>query len=332
MRALILSPFSDAYLARLRRSLDVVHESWLDTHRLYDPEELGERLHAQQIEVLIVEADFVLEEVFAVAPGLRLVGICRNALNHVDVDAASEHGVAVTHARGRNMNAVAEMTVGLMLSLARCIPQAHMLVAGGAWRDPASAYQSFAGCEIAGSTVGVIGLGQIGREVARKSLALGARVLVHDPFVADTAIRALGAKAALIEDITTDCDFITLHVASAVTTEHLVDRAFLSRMKRSAYLINTSAGDVVDTPALVAALAARTIAGAALDVFEGQPLPLTSPLLTAPNIILTPHIAGATNETVARQSRMMTLEVERLIAGKPLRYIVNPQVDVARAR
>ncbi|MGH7621700.1 MAG: 3-phosphoglycerate dehydrogenase, partial [Gemmatimonadaceae bacterium] len=122
MRALILAPFADRWLSRLRRLGDVTYESWLDTHRIYDPEELGARLAASGTDVLVVEADFIFEELFESAPGLRLVGICRNALNQVDLEAAAEHGVQITHAPGRNTNAVAEMTLGLMLALARQIP------------------------------------------------------------------------------------------------------------------------------------------------------------------------------------------------------------------
>ena len=139
-----------------------MYESWLDTRRLQDPDELGLRLHTDAFDVLVVEADFVFPEVFEAAPNLRLVGVCRNALNQVDVEAATRHGVAVSHARGRNTNAVAEMTIGLMISLARRIPQAHYLVSGGGWRDPALGYRELRGREIAGATVGIIGFGQIG--------------------------------------------------------------------------------------------------------------------------------------------------------------------------
>lgn len=331
MRALILAPFSDLYLRRLRRSCDVVHESWLETNRLQDPDALGERLAREGFEILIVEADFVFEEVFDAAPDLRLVGVCRNALNQVDVESATEHGVAVTHAPGRNTNAVAEMTLALMLSLARHIPQAHTLVSGAGWRDPALGYRALRGREIAGSCVGIVGFGQIGRAVTRICAALGANVLVHDPFVPERQVRALGAVATDASTIARTADFVSLHVPENEATAHFVDAVFLASMKRDAYLVNTSGGSVVDPAALVEALESRRIAGAALDVFEGQPLPLASPLLSAPNLILTPHIAGATEETVERHSRIMTLEVERLARGLPLRHVVNPEYEHAHA-
>jgi phosphoglycerate dehydrogenase-like enzyme len=330
VRALILAPFSDRQLARLRRTMPVEYESWIDTNRLQDPDELGARLAADGVAALIVEADFVFEEVFDAAPGLRLVGVCRNALNQVDVECATAHGVAVTHAPGRNTNAVAEMTLGLMLSLARNIPQAHALVSGGEWRDPSVGYRRFRGREIAGATVGVVGFGQIGREIARKCVALGARVVVHDPFVTERQVRALGARPASLAALVKAADFVTLHVPESPATSQLVNAAVLARMKAGAYLVNTSGGAVVDPVALIEALEGGVIAGAALDVFAGQPLPRSSPLLAAPNLILTPHIGGATAETVERHSRMMVDEIERMLAGKPLRHIVNP--EYARAR
>ena len=330
MRALVLAPFSDRQLARLRRLMQVDYESWIDTNRLQDPDELGARLAAEDVGVLIVEADFVFEEVFAAGSTLRLVGVCRNALNQVDIASATEHGVAVTHARGRNTNAVAEMTLGLIFTLSRQIPRAHAFVAAGEWRDPAAGYRRFRGREIAGSTVGVVGFGQIGREVARLCVALGARVLVHEPFVPERQIWALRARPATLAAIAKTSDFITLHVPDGPATQHLIDAGFLARMKRGAFLINTSGGAVVEPVALVEALAAGTIAGAALDVFAGQPLPLASPLLAAPNLILTPHIGGATAETIERHSRMMVDKVGRLLAGKPLRHVVNPEYAGAR--
>jgi phosphoglycerate dehydrogenase-like enzyme len=157
-------------------------------------------------------------------------------------------------------------------------------------------------------------------------------VLAHDPFVPERQMQALGAEGCGLDDVATRSDFVTLHVGENEATARMVGADFLSRMKPGAYLINTSGGAVVDPDALVAALEAGRIAGAALDVFEGQPLPATSPLLTAPNLILTPHIGGATAETIERHSHMMTSEIERLLDGEPLQYVVNPDYRAARAR
>jgi len=332
MRALILAPFAESSIARLRERVDVVHESWLDTNVLQDPDELGARLAAEGFGVLVVEADFVFEEVFEAAPGLRLVGVCRNALNQVDLASAEAHGVTVTHAPGRNTTAVAEMTLALMLSLARHIPAAHGLVSGGGWRDPAAGYRRLRGREMAGATVGVVGFGQIGREVARICLALQARVVAHDPLVPASQMQRLGVEPAGLGALAAAADFVTLHVPDADETHYMVDGAFLGAMGREAYLVNTSGGGVVDPDALADALEAGAIAGAALDVFEGHPLPQSGRLMTTPNLILTPHIGGATAETVDRHSRMISAEIERFIAGEPLLYAVTGQHAGARGR
>lgn len=332
MRALILAPLAERWLARLARLGDVTYESWLDTHRIYDPEELGNRIAESDTDVLVVEADFIFEELFDAAPQLRMVGICRNALNQVDLESATDHGVVITHAPGRNTNAVAEMTLGLMLALSRQIPRAHAFVAGGGWRDPVAGYRMLRGTEVSGATVGVIGAGQIGRSVAAKCLALGAHVLAYDPLVRPARIRAIGAEPASLEEVARRSRWVTVHVPVNEGTTRMLGADFFDQMRSDAFFINTSGGAIIDTAALVAALTSGAIAGAALDVFEGHPLPLSSPLLGAPNVILTPHVAGATAETVDRQSRMMTSEIERLVAGRALRYAVNPEADPARAR
>lgn len=320
MRALILAPFSERALRRLRARLDVVYESWLESRRLQDPDELGSRLRDEGFDILVVEADFVFAEVFDVAPNLRFVGVCRNALNHVDLDAAAEHGVTVVHTPSRNAAAVAELTLGLMLTLARHIAAADRYVRDGEWRDPAEPYRTFRGREIGGSTVGVVGLGQIGAEVARRAHALGARVLAHDPFVTARRAAALGARLVRLADLMRRSDFVTLHLPLTGSTTGLISARLLDQMKPTAFLINTAAAAVVDYAALGERLRSGRLAGAALDVFEGHPLPPSSPLLGLQNVILTPHIGGATEETVERHSRMIAGDILRFLDGQPPRH------------
>jgi D-3-phosphoglycerate dehydrogenase len=325
MHALILAPFSSGCLERLRERIDVTYESWLRTNALHDPAELGARLDREGLDALVVEADFVFEELFDAAPRLRFVGVCRNALNHVDIESATTHGVAVVHAPGRNTNAVAEMTLGLMIALVRRIVPAHTLVSGGGWRDPAIGYRRLRGREIAGSTVGIVGFGQIGQAVARGCIAVGANVIAHDPIVPADMIRAAGVEPVELSHLIEASDVISLHVPDGDATHHMVDEAFLARMRETAYLVNTSGGAVVDPNALAAALERGTIAGAALDVFEGHPLPSSSPLMTAPNLLMTPHIGGATEETIERHSRIISDEIERFLEGQRLLHCVNPE-------
>jgi phosphoglycerate dehydrogenase-like enzyme len=209
------------------------------------------------------------------------------------------------------------------------VTRAHALVSGGGWRDPSLGYRALRGRELAGATAGIVGFGQIGREVARKCVALGMSVVAYDPLVPARDIEALGGRAASLEDLAAEADFVTLHVPDIESARGVAGREFIARMKPDACLVNTSVGAAVDALALVQALEGGSIAGAALDVFEGQPLPLSSALMSAPNVILTPHIGGATVETVERHSRIMVAEIQRFVRGEPLRHLVNPEYQAA---
>ena len=322
LRALVLAPFSQHHLDRLRRSLDVAYESWLDTRLLSDPNELACRLKRDDITVLVVEADFVFEETFQHADSLKFVGSCRNATGHIDVDAATRRGVVVVNTPGRNAQAVAEHVLGLMLSLARRIPAAHRYVTEGRWQNPAEPYISMRGVELAGRTLGVIGLGSIGARLAQLGSALGMKVVAHDPY-----IKRPPAAVTLVDldELMARSDFVIVQVPLTEETEALIDAPRLAIMKPTAYLVNASDAAVVDQEALTEALYHRRIAGAALDVFETHPLQTHSPLLTLDNVVLTPHLAGATQETVERHSRMMTADILRFLKGQRPKNLVNPE-------
>src|SRR3990172_10029644 len=173
VKALIRAPFAERWLQGLREQLEVVYEPWIESRRILGPDDLAARVRNEGFSIVLVEADFMFEPVFAV-PGLRLAGTCRNALDQVDLKAATEHGVPAIHAPGRNNVAVAELAVGLMVAIARHLPAAHAHVAGGRWTDPIDTYIRFQGREIAGSVVGIVGLGQIGAGGARRAPGPGA--------------------------------------------------------------------------------------------------------------------------------------------------------------
>jgi len=330
MKALILAPFSTEALERLNRAgVEVIYESWLDTGKLYDPEELGERLRSQDIDMLVVEADFVFEEVFQAAPGLRLVGICRGAVDHIDVTTATQHGVMVINTPARNAIAVAELTLGLMLCLARRIPQSHNLVKSGGWVDPVGPYREQRGIELAGKTVGLIGLGAVGREVARRLRALGMRVLGYDPYLTSEVAGQVGVTLTSLEALLSQSDFVSLHCALTDETNELLDSERIALLKRGTYLVNTADWELVNEKALVAALEQGRIAGAAFDVYESHPVSPASPLLKLKNAILTPHIGGATEDTIRRYSLMIVEDIERFLRGQAPLHPVNPEVGHA---
>ena len=326
MNVLILAPFATSALERLRRRASVVYQSWLESRRLYDPEELVERLNHDKASALVVEADFVMEETMSAAQGLRFVGVCRNSVSQVDVGAATARGILVVNTPGRNSAAVAEHTLGLMLAIARHIPRSHQAIVSGKWDDPLSAYVDYRGTELAGKTAGLVGFGGIGREVAKRLLALGMRVIAYDPLVKPEAARALGVTLVDLDTLVHEADFVSLHAPDIAETEGTLSAKRITAMKRTAYLINTASAALVDNEALARALREHRIAGAALDVHESHPLPPTSPFLSLDNVVLTPHIGGATAETVERHSRLMADDLERFMDGLRPLHLVNPSV------
>ena len=321
--ALILAPFSTHGIELLKRRLDVTHESWLDTGRLQDPEELGTRLDRERVAVLVVESDFVFKETFEAAGALRLVGVCRTSVSHVDLDAATRHGVAVVNTPGRNAQAVAEHALGLMLSLARGIPSADAYVRAGLWENPVGPYLSMRGGELSGRKLGVVGLGRIGRTLAGIGFALGMDVAAHDPYVdpAQAEVRLMG-----LDDLLAWADFVSVHLPGGQETAGLLDRRRLSLMRSTSYLINTSNAEVVDREALAEALQSGRLAGAGLDVFESHPAAPGDPLLDLDNVVLTPHLGGATQETVERHSMMIAEDVLRFLDGVKPVNLVNAEV------
>ena len=323
MRTLILAPFDPLQLDRLRAAAPVEYESWLDTRRLTDPEELATRIRRSRISILVVEAEFVFEETFDDAPGLQFVGICRGSTDHIDVEAATRHGIVVVNTPARNARAVAEHALGLMFALARKIPEAHAHVASGQWENPVEPYLSMRGIEMQGRAAGIVGLGAIGSELARMCAALGIDVIAHDPFAASPPP---GIHMTSMETLASKSDFISVHLPATADTEGMIDAGMISRMKRSAFLINCSDPSVIDQTALVRALDSGRIGGAAFDVFDTHPIAPDNPLLRLDNVVLTPHIGGATEETIRRHSEMMTDDILRFTRGQRPVNIVNPEV------
>jgi D-3-phosphoglycerate dehydrogenase len=320
--ALILAPFSHEHLERLRERLDLDYQSWMTTRRLTDPDELETTLRNDNIAILVVESDFVFEEVFEAAQGLRFVGVCRNATNHVDVDAATRHSVLVVNTPARNAQAVAEHALALMFALARRTAAAHAYVAEGRWQNPAYPYISMRGVELVGRTLGVIGLGSVGRRLAQMASAIGMEILAHDPYVDGVP----EATLTTLHELMAKSDFISLHTPLTPETERLLDGRTLALLKPTAFVISTSDAALIDQDALVSAITGKRIAGAALDVFETHPIAPDSPLLSLDNIVLTPHLGGATEETIERHSRMMTDDILRFLDGRRPKNLVNGEV------
>ena len=322
MNTLVLAPFSDDGLARLAALGRVAHEPWTETRTLWDPEELGARLMQEGFDALAVEADFLFEELFDAAPGLRIAAICRGDLHHADLDAATERGIAIVRTPARNAQAVAEFAVAQMLALARHTSAGERYVREGRWEDPTDPYVRFRGRELAGATLGIVGFGAIGRAVARIAAGFGMRVLAYDPYVRE----AEGVEMTSLDALLAASDFVSMHVPDTPETMGMLDEARIAAMKPGAYLVNVTNSSVADRAALATALAEGRLAGAALDVHEAHPIPPDSPFIGLPNVLLTPHIGGATQETIERHSAMVAEDFERFARGEQPLRLVNPDV------
>ena len=326
MRVMVLAPFAEASLAELRDEADVVHESWLDTGKVQDPEELGLRLREGGFDAVVVETDFLFAETFDAAPGLKFAGICRAALNQVDVAAATERGIVVANTPGRNANAVAEHTVGLMLAVARRVPEADRYVRARRWETPAEPYRKLRGMELGGKVVGIAGLGAVGRRVAALCNAFGMHVLAYDPFVSRAGAERSGAVWSELDFMLESADFVTLHAPPPTAGRLLLDAGRIARMKPGAVLINTASAELVDGAALVEALRSGRLRGAGIDIFPTHPVEPSHPLLGLENVVLTPHIGGATDGTIERHSAAMAVDLVRFKKGEKPLHLVNPEV------
>lgn len=323
-RVLSLVELAGPAVDRLRRVADLTLRPWTETHELVDPIDLAAEIEEHGYGALFIEADFVLEETFTHAPTLRFVGVCRVDHSHVDLDAAAAAGVVVANTPGRNSQAVAELTLTLMLNLMRPVIEASRFVGGGAWADPTAGYFEFRGTELCDQTVGIIGLGAIGRRTAALLRPFGCRILASDPAVSPEEMQAHGCTAASLDDLLAASTLVAVHCPALPQTQGLIDAAALAKLPAGGRLVATTGEGVVDTAALAAALEDGHLAGAALDVFETHPVPPDHPLLSAPNVILLPHIGGATDVTVMRHSDMIVDDYLRFLASEPLRHPVSP--------
>jgi len=271
--------------------------------------------------LLCLLSDRIDAKLLAAAPRLRVVSSYSVGLDHVDLAAATRRGIPVGFTPDVLTETTAELALGLLFATARRIVEADREVRSGAWTrawDPSG----LLGRDLHGATLGVIGLGAIGRALATRGRALGTRILGWSR----TRRELPGIEFVALDALLERSDFVSVHVALAPETRGLLGARAFARMKHGAILVNTARGGIVDEEALADALRAGRLAGAALDVFAREPLPADSPLLGAPNLILTPHIGSA---TVATRARMAELAVDNLLAGlagRPMPHCANPEV------
>jgi len=288
-----------------------------------DPRKLAELV--QDIDVLLVHLAPVTKEVLTRGKRLKVIGCARGEPVNIDIEAATMLGIPVIATPGRNAEAVADYTLGLILAHTRNIARAHALLKRGIWTDEFYDYK-FCGYELSGKTLGIIGLGKIGTKVARRAKAFGMKVIAYDPYVDEERMKSHGVKKVDMETLLKESDIVSIHARLTPETKHMIGEKELKLMKPTAILVNTARGSIVDEEALTRALKQGWIAGAALDVFEVEPLPPNHPLLGLNNVTLTPHIAGASKETVRRAANMLAEDAARILLGERPKYCVNPEV------
>jgi len=317
-RILITDDLSPQAVERLEAADDVNFE----LVRRPAPEDLGEII-ALYDAIIIRSSVQVDADLLAAASQLKVIGRAGMGLDNVDIDAASLRGVIVMNTPGANTVATAEHTVAMLLALCRHVPQADVSVRSGEWTR-----SQFTGVQLYRKTLGIVGLGRIGAQVARRTQAFGMSVIAFDPYISDEVARELNVALVDLDELWSRSDFITLHTALTPETRGMIDATALARMKPGVRLVNCARGGLVDDVALVDALRSGHIAGAALDVFADEPLPPDSDLRNLPNVVLTPHIAASTIEAQRDVGTQIVDQVLAALRGEDYRNAVNmPVVD-----
>ncbi|HEY1826498.1 MAG TPA: NAD(P)-dependent oxidoreductase [Acidimicrobiales bacterium] len=318
-KALVTAAVSGPGLDLLHQLADLVLDSWLDqpSLRIYNATQLAERVAAEGANMVVVESDVCGAELYE--QPIMAVASCRGDPNNVDVAAATAAGVPVLRAPGRNADAVAELAVALLFAATRGVVPADADVrAGEIYRDGKIPYQRFRAWELAGKTVGLVGLGAVGRALRWRLRGLGMDVLAYDPYAPDAT--------SSLDELFERSDVISIHAPVTEDTTGMINADAFAKMRDGVVYLNTARAKIHDTDALVAALASGKVGAAGLDHFEGEFLATDHPLTTFPNVVLTPHIGGATYDTESNHTKTIADDLCRLMAGARPLNIVNPEV------
>jgi len=318
-RALVTAPFRGEGLDTLKELADVVLDPWIDYTplRILDGPKLADRIKDEGADILIVESDFVNDPVFDLP--LVAIGSCRGDPNNVDVAGATKAGIPVLRAPGRNADAVAEVAVALLFAANRhVIPADEDVRKDTVFKDDTIPYQRYRAWQLAGRIAGLVGLGAVGRALRWRLEGLGMQVLAYDPYADD-------AKESL-EQVLAESDVISLHAAVTPDTQGMIGAEQFAAMKDGVTFLNTAREALHNRDALVAALQSGKVVAAGLDHFTGERLDPDHPLTQMSNVVLTPHIGGATYDTEANHSRLIADDLSRLLEGERPLHIVNPEV------
>ncbi|HHW13745.1 MAG TPA: phosphoglycerate dehydrogenase [Firmicutes bacterium] len=324
MKVLVADAISERGLVKLREAGFEV-----DVRTGLAPERLKEIIG--EYDALLVRSQTkVTAEIIAAAPRLKVIGRAGVGVDNVDVPAATARGIVVLNAPEGNTISTAEHTWALLMSVARMVPQACQSLKEGQWDR-----KSFVGVELSGKTLGVVGLGRVGGQVAKRALAFGMRVLAYDPYLSAERAEKLGVEVATVEQIVAEADFITVHTPLTPETRHLFGPEQFAKMKPGVRIVNCARGGIYDEEALLAALESGKVAGAALDVFEQEP-PTNTALVRHPRVVVTPHLGASTVEAQENVAIDVAREVVNFLRGEPFKNAVNlpalPAEEAAEVR
>jgi D-3-phosphoglycerate dehydrogenase len=350
MKALVTANLNESSLDRLKRDLgmDVDYRPIAQRTERLPPDELKSLLSG--VEVFIVGFEGVSADVMNAASTLEIIACTRGGPDaNVDISAATDRGIPVLYAPGRNAVSVADFTMGTLLAVTRNIAHGHHLLhtgtytgepkddsaAGGEREDvtwgiaKGSPYVELKGPELESKTLGIVGLGAIGRKVAERATGFDVDIVGYDPFIDSETMAEMGVEKVELDELCERSTFVTVHVPVSDATRGLIGEAEFDAMSEETYFINTARGAIIEQDALVAALEAGELRGAALDVYDQEPLPRDHPLLDMPNVVTTPHLAGAAEEVIDRHSAMVVDDITALLDEERPEYVANEGVLAA---
>ncbi len=329
MKAFVTANLTPEVLNKLKSLMEVVYEPWVKTGEIYfDAKELAKKLEG--VDIFITETDDVKKKEFFELTNIKLLISCRGDPFNVNLKAATEKGLLVLNTPLRNVDAVADLTVCYILMLARKVQEVDRILHSKDFEvvdfeDWLGYFEKFRGTELGGKTVGIIGLGQIGRRVVDRLRPFGVNCLIYDPYVPDEIAKEYG-DIVDIDFLVRNSDFITIHAAATDENDNLINENRINSMKKTAYLINTAKGSLIDYETLEEALKQKKIAGAALDVFPLEPIDEDNEFLKFNTTIVSPHIGGDTYEIIERQSEMLLNDIKLWLDNKNPNHIMNPEV------
>ena len=346
MKLLVTTYMVDEYKEVFEKMFDEVHyKGMMELGRLLTEDELAEAL--QGMDAVFIEFDPLSRKVLEQAKDLKIILSVRGGAHaNIDVEAATEMGIPITNVPGRNGDTVADFTIGMMIAVSRGLAQGNHLIKNKVMTDEKQhfengfckndinwvgstpekfAYLQYKGPTLAGKTLGLVGCGAIGMEVAKRAEAFDMEVIAFDPYLKPENIK-YGIKLMELEDVMRQADFVSIHVPVTPSTRGLVSAEMLSLMKPNAYLINNARAAVLDYDKLIDMLQKNEIAGAALDVYPIEPLPDNHPLVAMDNVVLTPHIAGCSLDPYVRSYKKLAVDAQRFLAGERPEKVYNPDV------